>query len=346
MAVTRRGVTGWLVLGVGLMIASVVSSAAAAPGRRAGVLVELPERGVPELQAALAADLDDLSAWEELAWLYFERSRTQPSYVVLVRQVLAQADEAQARVGRDSADLHATRGLLGLREGRLDVAVAHLEVAVHLDPGHLRAQFAIGEAALRMQDLARAQAAFQAIVAASAGQTDVEAWLSLGAVEARRGRLAEAEVAYAAALKLAPREPRVHFNVAGLQVRRLRKATGKPADDLALQVLASVGRVLAFTDGEARHAGLRVRAVDVLLELATAHRRVDVCREVARMVPLAGDEQDQAYASAALRVAREIERQQSSRIARPEERERLLRLEAEEMRKEAEAGRKEAEEQR
>lgn len=112
--------------------------------------------------------------------------------------------------------------------------------------------------------------------------------------------------------------------------------TGKPADDLALQVLTSVGRVLAFTDGETRYGGLRVRAVDVLLELATAHRRVDVCREVVRMVRLAGDEHDQAYASAALRVAREIERQQTSRITRPEDRERLLRLEAEEMRKEAE----------
>ncbi len=174
-----------------------------------------------ELQNALARDVRDASAYEELARLYYERSKARPSYTLLTQQVIAQGIAMLAREGRVSADLLATRGLLVLDAGRPDLALRDLIAAVELDPGNLRAQAALGGLALAVNDEARARAAFQAILATPEGREDPAAWRGLAIVEMRvvlrEDKLEALDAAQAAlrrAAEAAPFDPRLQYELA------------------------------------------------------------------------------------------------------------------------------------
>ncbi len=176
-----------------------------------------------ELQEALALDVRDAGAYEGLARLYYERSKTRPSYAILARQVIAQGTAMLAREGQTSADLLATRGLLVLDAGRPDLALRDLIAAVELDPGNLRAQAALGRLALAVNDEPRARAAFQAIVGTPEGQEDAAAWRGLALLEVRVAlreyrseALDAAQAALRRAAEAAPLDPRIQYELARL----------------------------------------------------------------------------------------------------------------------------------
>lgn len=287
-----------------------------------------PERGEAALQDALAADPGDLKAYEELAWLYYGRSRTEPSYVLLVRQVLAQAEATQQRVGRVSADLLATRGLLLVDLGRPDAGLRSLEAAVAIDPGHLRAQFAIGALARRTRNFGRSRAAFAAIVGTPRGRRDVEAWLSLGAAESRLGDADAAERAYAEVLRLAPGEPRVRYNLAILHLRGLRGKRAEQHGEALARGLVRIEEFLDMTAADRRHAERRRDLLDLLVPLVLAYPSgSEMAQRMLRLIDMVGDAEMMA---AVRRIFRERETPKDSggrRMVDAEERERLLELE-------------------
>lgn len=222
-----------------------------------------------ELQAALARDLRDASAYEGLARLYFERSLDQRSYAILARQVIAQGLAVLARDGRTSADLLATRGLITLSEGRVDRALEDLAAAVAIDPAHPRALAALGAAALTLRDFSRAQAAFAAIVATPAGAHDFAAWFHLGASEQGLEHFDAAERAYRRAAEVAPADPRPHYALAQLFTRRAARSDTE-RDEEATH--ASFRRARDLAGDDPRFAELRA-----LAEEGIAGRRFLVC---------------------------------------------------------------------
>lgn len=299
-----------------------------------------PERDEAALQDALAADPGDLKAYEALAWLYYRRSQTQPSYVLIVREVLVQAEAVELRVGRQSADLLATRGLMQVDAGRPDVGLATLEAAVRIDPGHLRAQFAIGDLSRRTRNDARARDAFAAIVGSPMGRRDVESWLSLGAAESRLGHVAAAERAYAEVLRLAPDEPRVRYNLALLHLRRLRDV---PAEQHGVALGRGLQRVEEFLTGTAadrRYAERRTELLDLLVPLALAYRSDSALgKRMLRLIDMVGDAEMISAVQEILRVRESPPEECGKRLPCPGERERLLELERREMAAEQERAR-------
>lgn len=244
---------------------------AAAPATIATTTVAPPTRapGEEELQAALARDVRDASAYEGLARLYYDRSLSQKSYAILARQVIAQGLAVLSREGRTSADLLATRGLLALAEGRVDRALEDLAAAVAIAPGHLRAQAALGAAALKLRDYARARAAFAAIVEAPGGAEDFTAWFQLGASEQGLAHFDIAGRAYRRAAELAPADPRPHYALALLETRRAM-VTDTDRDEDATYTSFLRARDLAGDDP--RFAELRA-----LAETGMAGRLIFVC---------------------------------------------------------------------
>lgn len=205
-----------------------------------------------ELQAALARDVGDVRAYEDLARLYYERSLTQRSYVLLARQVLAQGFAALARTGATSSDLLTTRALLELADDRTDRAMTDLLAAVAVDDHDLRAQAALAATALRIRDFERAQPAFAFVVTSDHGQRDPTAWMGLAMAEQGRGRFAAAEQALRRAAELAPGDPRPHFYLGRLTAHRARRDGTR--DEQAVMAHFDRARVLAGSD--ARFADL------------------------------------------------------------------------------------------
>lgn len=220
-------------------------------------------------QAALARDVRDASAYEGLAQLYFERSLSQRTHVILARQVIAQGLAVLAREGRTSADLLTTRGLLAMMEGRVDRGIEDLAAAVAIDPGHLRAQVALGAAALRLRDFSRAEAAYRAVVEAPGGDADAIAWLALGAAEQGQGRVDAAERTFRRAVELAPADPRPHYALARLATVKAA-ITGTERDEDA--TYASFRRARDLAGEDPRFAELRA-----LAEEGMKGRRFLVC---------------------------------------------------------------------
>jgi tetratricopeptide (TPR) repeat protein len=180
-----------------------------------------------ELQAALARDIGDVRAYEELARLYYERSLTQPSYALLARLVLAQGFAALARTGATSSDLLTTRGLLALEVGRTDRAMTDFVAAVAVDDRDLRAQAALAATALKIRDFERAQPAFAFVVTSAQGQRDPTAWIGLAMAEQGRGQFSAAEQALRRAAELSPADPRPHFYLGLLAAHRFRRGDAR-----------------------------------------------------------------------------------------------------------------------
>lgn len=296
-----------------------------------------PERGEEALQDAIAADPGDLRAYEELAWLYYRRSRTQPSYVLIVRQVLAQSGAVELRVGRESADLRATHGLLLVDLGRPDAGLRSLEAAVRIDPGHLRAQFAIGALAVRTRNFSRARTAFAAIVSAPTGRRDVESWLSLGAAESRLGEVAAAERAYDEVLRLAPDEPRARYNLAILHLRRLSSVPEEQHLELLDRGLVHVEDFLNATASDLRYGELRRNLLDWLAPLVLRFpEESDSAKRMVRLIGMVGDaDMSEAIRTVFAARRRKVFEDGKRATVDEDERRRLLKLEEEALAAEA-----------
>ncbi len=217
------------------------------------------ERSEAELQEALALDLRDASAYEGLARLYHQRSRTQPSYAILAQQVVTQGTAMLARDGRISADLLTTRALLALDKGRPDQAWQDLLAAVDLDPGNLRAQSALGTLALQLHDDRRALAAFKIVVATPQGQHDAAAWRGLGLAELQLGDPAAAHAAYLRAAAAAPNDPQIQYDLARLAELRADASEKIPSDAESQE---HYRRFVALSADDPRFADQRERALN------------------------------------------------------------------------------------
>jgi len=216
-------------------------------------------RSEAELQEALALDLHDASAYEGLARLYHERSLTRPSYAILAQQVITQGMAMLARDGRVSADLLTTRGLLALDGGRPDRARQDLLAAVEVDPGHLRAQTALGLIALQLHDAPRARDILRIVVATPQGQQDARAWRGLGLAELRLGDLPAAQEAYRRAAAAAPTDPRIQYDLALLADLSADASEKIPSD---AESQAHYRRFVALAGDDPRFAVERERALD------------------------------------------------------------------------------------
>jgi Flp pilus assembly protein TadD len=152
----------------------------------------------------------DLARWAELARLHIDRAvrDEDPSALAQVGLLLADAD----RIGGDSAELELVRGLLAQLEGRHDDAVAAWQRAVDLDPTFAEARLRLGIACLEHSDFARAGEQLSAYVELE--PDDAEGWLALGVAHAHTGERESARKAYLYAAKLAPEDPRPHWNLA------------------------------------------------------------------------------------------------------------------------------------
>lgn len=213
--------------------------------------------GEAELQAALARDVRDASAYEGLARLYYDRSLSQSTYAILARQVIAQGLAVLQREGRTSADLLATRGLLELREGRVDRAIDDLSAAAAIDAGNVRAQAALGAAALRLRDYPRAAAALRAVVEAPGGDHDVVPWLQLGVALQELGRFDEAGRVLRRAAAIAPVDPRPHYALAVFESRKALILNIDRDEDATYEAFR---RAHTLAGDDPRFADLRARA--------------------------------------------------------------------------------------
>ena len=276
-----------------------------------------PVRGEQELQAAIGRDLGDARAWEELAWLYYQRSASEPGHEILAKQVVAQGLAALARSKRTSADLLVTRGLLALADGRLDGARRDFEAALQLAPHHPRALMMVGQLALETREYPRAWQAFDRLRDLRSGRRNPEVWLALGVAERGIGRHAAAEAAYQQAAALAPADPRPAFNLGLLYVARAARGDDMIAVERDQRVAREhLQRFLAQAEGDPRFVHERAAAEQLIRELTP--RNDGCCRRISKELE-----------------AKAAEMAEARRISEEPERRRVLELERQVLEREA-----------
>lgn len=269
-----------------------------------------PVRGEQELQAAIGRDLGDAGAWEELAWLYYQRSASEPGHEILAKQVVAQGLAALARSKRTSADLLVTRGLLALADGRLDGARRDFEAALQLAPHHPRALMMVGQLALETREYPRAWQVFDRLRDLRSGRRNPEVWLALGVAERGVGRHEAAEVAFLQAAALAPGDPRPAFNIGLLYVAR----AAREDDIVAVERYQRVARehlrgFLAQAQGDPRFVRERAAAETLIRELTP--RSDGCCRRISKEL-----EAKAAEMAEARRISEEPERRRVLELER------------------------------
>ena len=196
----------------------------------------------------------------------------------------------------DPRHARATLGLANLlaASGRTDAAEAAFRQALKLDPRHPGAMLGLGDTLTRLGRLDEAE---ELLRQALAGPAAAEAQLCLGNLEQKRGRAAEAEARYSAALAIDPRLARAHNNLGSTLLGQGRTAEAMDCFCAALRIdpgygdaHANLGVAFArenrFAEAESccREALARVPArTDFLGQLALALREQGK-REEARAV--------------------------------------------------------------
>lgn len=189
------------------------------------------------LQAVLALDSDNLTAYEGLARLYYERAVTgDRSYALLADLVVTQAHRRAKATDRQSAELWNLQGLLALHEEQPTRALRAFEKAIELDDRHLDARLNAALLELELRNFSAAEENLEVATGLGSGARKVEATLALGV--ARRGTrdFSGAEVAYAQAHELNGADPRPLYNVGVLYQEHIAPASngdGIPEGKLA-----------------------------------------------------------------------------------------------------------------
>jgi tetratricopeptide (TPR) repeat protein len=236
---------------------------AAAPSHAPEDMSSAPRpRTEAELQDALARDVHDAGAWEELARLHLARSRERPAARLLAERVVAEGLAALARRNVHSVDLLLTRAQLALDAGAPLRAREALEAAVAIDPGSAPALRQLGRLCLDMRSFGRAREVLAALSEQAQGRADPEVWLALGAAERGIGNLGAAEDNYNRALKLAPADPRAFYNLGVLYYRRglLRRTDAKERQREWLVARNHFRRFIELARGKAEFEPLQSRA--------------------------------------------------------------------------------------
>lgn len=215
-----------------------------------------------ELQEALARDVHDAGAWEELARLHLARSRERPAARLLAERVVAEGLAALARRHVHSVDLLLTRAQLALDAGAPLRAREALEAAVAIDPGSAPALRQLGRLCLDMHAFGRAREVLTALSEQAQGRGDPEVWLALGAAERGVGNFSAAEDHYKKAVELAPGDPRAFYNLGVLYYRRglLRRTDVKERQREWLVAKNHFRRFIALARGKAEFDRLQSRA--------------------------------------------------------------------------------------
>ncbi len=177
------------------------------------------------IQETLARDGSQTPALESLARLYLERGRSsEPAYLLLAEEVIAYTRRLLAELGRESAELHVITGLVDLARGRQGAALARFDHALQLDAEHAEAHLQSAYLTLGHNDFQRARRHMTAALRHPEVRADAEAWLVMGAILRALGALDEAERAYKRAQRLAPDDPRAHYNLGVLYRARARRS--------------------------------------------------------------------------------------------------------------------------
>ncbi|MEZ4451079.1 MAG: hypothetical protein R3B09_16475 [Nannocystaceae bacterium] len=164
-------------------------------------------------QEALLVDARDRAAFEALARLYFDRGVEQErGYLLLAARVIDQGERALASIGVVSPELLTLRARLELERARPDHAAEALRAALRVDPGHAVAALELARIELQLRRPREALALLE--VAARAPAQALAAHLEAGAAHLALGDLAAAEAALLGARRLAPADPRVHWDLA------------------------------------------------------------------------------------------------------------------------------------
>lgn len=248
-------------------------------------------RSEAELQEALARDLHDASAYEELARLYLARGERQPGARLLARQVVEQGLTTLAGRGLQSADLLTTRAQLALDAGHLRVARSDLEAALQLDPGSPRALWLLGVLGLEVRDFDGARAVLTRLSRDPAGADSPDVWIALGVAERGAMHYTAAESAYQKAARLDPSDPRPWFNLGLLYRYPVEAMTYKIEEERRRLARAHLQRFNELARDDPRFTRETLVASDMLAIIDASGeicvlRRPDLDEKAAEMVRL------------------------------------------------------------
>ncbi len=165
------------------------------------------------LQAVLALDSDNLTAYEGLARLYYERAVAgDRSYALLADLVVTQAHRRATATGRTSAELWNIQGLLALQGEEPTRALRAFEKAIDLDPQHVDARLNAALLELELRNFASAEENLEVAQGLGTGARKYEAALALGVAKRGTRDFSAAEQEYAKAFELNGADPRPLYN--------------------------------------------------------------------------------------------------------------------------------------
>lgn len=184
---------------------------------------DLAQRG---LQGVLALDSENLTAYEGLARLYYERAVAgDRSYVLLANLVVTQAHRRAATAGRASAELWNLQGLLALERQEPTKALRAFERAIDLEPQHVDARLNAALLELELRNFTSAQENLEVASTLASGARKHEATLALGVAKRGTRDFSGAELAYARAHELNDADPRPLYNVGVLYQEHIGPAS-------------------------------------------------------------------------------------------------------------------------
>lgn len=184
------------------------------------------DRAQRGLQGVLALDSENLTAYEGLARLYYERAVAgERSYALLANLVVTQAHRRAAASGRASAELWNLQGLLALESEEPTQALRAFEQAIDLDPQHVDARLNAALLELELRNFASAEENLEVVAVLASGGRKHEATLALGVAKRGIRDFSGAELAYARALELNDADPRGLYNAGVLYQEHVGPAT-------------------------------------------------------------------------------------------------------------------------
>ncbi len=207
------------------------------------------------LQAVLALDSDNLTAYEGLARLYYERAVAgDRSFALLADLVVTQAHRRAAATGRASAELWNLKGLLALHGDEPTRALRAFEQAIDLDPQHVDARLNAALLELELRNFASAKENLEVASGLGSGARKHEAVLALGVANRGTRDFRAAEKAYAQAHELNGADPRPLYNAGVLYQEHIAPASDGDGVSQGTVATAYFERFATIANGDPLYA--------------------------------------------------------------------------------------------
>ncbi|MGH1340750.1 MAG: tetratricopeptide repeat protein [Nannocystales bacterium] len=233
------------------------------------------DRAQRSLQAVLALQSDNLTAYEGLARLYYERAVAgDRSYRLLADLVVTQAHRRANETGQESAELWNLQGLLALEGDEPTRALRAFEKAINLDPKHVDARLNAALLELELRNFASAEQNLEAVALLAAGGRKYEAAVALGVAKRGTRDFAAAEHAYAQAFELDDTDPRPLYNAGVLYQEHIAPASDGNGVQEGEVAAAYFERFAQAAKGDPRYADA----------VAASHHRLANLAEYASLV--------------------------------------------------------------